>query len=124
VNRPRSRSTLVAAAPKLAPLSIAATATTCAGCHTDPHVGRFALRTGGGTCERCHTTDAFVPAPRFDHTRDARFELTGAHARAACVACHRQTGAAKPGTPLTYTGLSTRCESCHAAGPSRPRGGT
>lgn len=122
VSRPRSRSTLIAATPRLAPLSLGASASTCVGCHSDPHGGQF-QKLGGGACDRCHTMTAFAPASRFDHTRDARFPLSGAHARASCVACHRQPTGAKPGAPLTYAGLSARCESCHTGAPARPRGG-
>ena len=121
-NRPRPRSTLVAATPSLSSFTLRATASTCAGCHTDPHGGRFQSR-GGDACDRCHAIDAFTPAPRFDHARDARFPLTGAHARASCAACHRQSAGANPRTPRTYAGLSARCESCHAGATGRSRGG-
>lgn len=80
----------------------------CADCHADPHGGEFAGRGAKGGCEACHTVEAFVPAPGFDHDRDAAFGLEGAHRTAPCRACHVQG----PDGPV-YRGLSPRCESCH-----------
>ena len=59
----------------------------CTDCHTDPHKGRMR-----GTCESCHTTDAWKRSDRkafeatFDHSR-TRFALQGAHKRASCTSC-------------------------------------
>ena len=78
--------------------------TTCAGCHKDPHAGRFTA-----ACEKCHATASW-PAfdrNRFDHGL-ARFALTGKHATTACEKCH--TGAPPKWQPL---GFAT-CEACHA----------
>ena len=89
-------------------------ATTCEGCHRDPHQGQFARGAGGSACERCHTTDN-LKASRFDHGRDAAWHLDGAHARVACAACHRpetRNGA----TFIRYKPLPTTCSGCH--GPS------
>ena len=121
-NRARAGSTLISAMPKAPPLSLAASASTCAGCHNDPHEGQFG-KLGTAACDRCHTVDSVSPASRFDHGRDTRFALTGAHERASCGACHRPSAGAKPSTPVRYTGLSSRCESCHASSPGRPEGG-
>ena len=121
MERAKPPSTLVAAAPRAAPLRLGLTPTTCAGCHSDPHGGRFTT-VSGGACDGCHTLTAFRPASRFDHARIARFPLQGAHQRVDCTACHRQPLGTKPGAPLVYTGLSPKCESCHAAAPGKPRG--
>jgi hypothetical protein len=83
----------------------------CAACHTTPHGAQFDARADGGACESCHGVDAFAPADRFDHDRDTRFPLRGAHAPVACSACH---GASRPGTPVSYRPLSIECSSCHA----------
>jgi hypothetical protein len=112
IARPRSGSTLVAAPLRVTPLDLGGAPTTCASCHADPHRGQFA-KLDGGSCDRCHTMSAFKPAGRFDHGRDAGLALDGAHARVACAACHRQTTTGKPGDPLVYGKLSSRCESCH-----------
>ena len=65
------------------------TAGDCSGCHRDPHQGQFAAETrAGDDCAACHTTESFAQL-RFDHTRDSRFPLTGAHSKAACAGCHK-----------------------------------
>jgi len=54
----------------------------CVSCHADAH--------GDGLsddCAACHQTDAWSPAPGFDHGETA-FPLVGKHADAACTACH------------------------------------
>lgn len=86
--------------------------TTCASCHEGPHGTQFAQRKDGGACESCHSVNAFVPADRFDHERDASFSLKGAHARVACARCHPPVPGALPVTK--YRPLSNRCESCHS----------
>jgi hypothetical protein len=86
--------------------------TTCASCHETPHGTQFSQRKDGDKCESCHSVNAFVPADRFDHERDASFSLKGAHARVACARCHVPASGATPVTK--YRPLSTRCESCHS----------
>lgn len=73
----------------------AGTPRTCVGCHADPgvHLGLF-----GETCERCHTTTAWIPAQLTLHT----FPLDhGGQGENACITCHTQSYA-------THT-----CYSCH-----------
>jgi len=61
-----------------------------------------------------------VPRERFDHGR-VGFQLEGAHARAACTACHRAgliadaavRGDASLSVERTFLGLGTTCTSCH-----------
>jgi len=81
----------------------------CRDCHRDPHGRQFAGRRGGDACSVCHGLDAFVPATRFDHARDAGFELAGAHAAVACAGCHPTAGAGGP----RYRPVPRRCEDCH-----------
>jgi hypothetical protein len=75
----------------------------CAGCHQDPHAGRFP-----GACAKCHTTQGFqvFDARSFDHER-TRYPLRGRHAGVACAKCHdpETAGGAKP--PFD------RCDRCH-----------
>ena len=120
-DRPRAGSTLIAAGARVPPLHLDSVPSTCAGCHTDPHGGRFDS-VANGACDGCHTLDAFAPAARFDHDRIARFPLEGAHQRVACTSCHRQPLGRAAGTPLVYGGLSRKCESCHVGSPARPGG--
>ena len=103
----------------------------CAGCHRDPHAGRF-----GATCETCHKTTAWsaLEASTFDHDR-TRYPLRGRHAGLACAACHDATHAWGPkprfdrcdachkdahaGT-ATLAGRPADCAACHALGGFAP----
>jgi len=89
------------------------------GCHL-PVVSRHASWRpvcDGGRCEGCHGVDAFAPATRFNHDRDAGFALAGAHAKVACGSCHKPTTKAGAKPSVIYRGLSRTCESCHAGRP-------
>jgi hypothetical protein len=94
--------------------------TRCAACHQSPHGAQFASRRDGGACEACHASETFAPAPRFNHDRDARFPLAGAHARVACAQCHRTETVAGV-AQVIYRPVPHRCEDCHAG--KRPGGG-
>lgn len=75
----------------------------CAACHKDAHhEGRL-----GDQCALCHTPNGWTRW-HFDHARQTRFALTGAHDGLDCHACHKAKGAARPR-------LSTTCIGCHAA---------
>jgi hypothetical protein len=78
------------------------TATDCNSCHQleDTHLGRF-----GTKCEDCHTPRGWKSL-RFDHARDTRFPLRGAHGKVACKSCHTGELAQK---------ISGDCLSCHRA---------
>ena len=75
--------------------------TDCVSCHRgdDVHEGR-----NGAACQDCHTTAAWKPV-RFDHDRDTKFPLRGAHHDVRCEACHT-------GNVHTQK-LATDCVSCH-----------
>ena len=81
--------------------------TACLDCHQNPHGTKFAAELADKGCAGCHTTDdwraAKVPHPTF--------QLTGAHARTACSACH----GAKPddADPASFRGLPRTCQGCH-----------
>lgn len=86
---------------------------TCAACHQDPHRGSFKQ-----ACSACHNEQSFAKAP-FDHTTTP-FPLTGKHAPATCVACHKnltrvaaRTGRAAPAPAIDFRGLKRDCLSCH-----------
>jgi len=86
----------------------------CTACHADVHQGQF-VPTGetAARCERCHDSRDWFAA-RFDHNRDARFALDGAHAPLACTACHAPLpAAAGQAVTLHYKPLPTDCRSCH-----------
>jgi hypothetical protein len=99
----------------------------CQDCHQDIHMGQFALydsaQTGdnsGTNCNRCHTVNNWSPV-KFDHNRDARFKLEGAHKKLSCSQCHK---AVKIRGKLTnhYKPLETSCNSCHIKRSMTPEG--
>ncbi len=73
----------------------------CVGCHRiqDVHAGRY-----GATCESCHGESKWSTV-RFNHGKDTKYPLKGAHARVRCDSCH--TG------DLYRDKLATTCISCH-----------
>jgi len=80
----------------------------CASCHDDYHQGTLST----SRCAECHTTDAFAPAPKFDHSETA-FALRGQHQQIDCKECHQQE--IRNGQEFqVFTGLDfTNCNSCH-----------
>jgi len=74
----------------------------CSACHAadDVHHGAF-----GRDCARCHSPVGWR-IWQFDHAKQTRFPLTGAHAGLACAACHRR--------PAEQVKLRTDCVVCHA----------
>ena len=117
MKRPDMSSTLKLAGWRGAPITFAAPAGGCAGCHTDPHGGQFARRPGGGggACESCHDARSFRPARKFDHNRDAAFSLKGAHTGVPCERCHKQKAATGRGSApfIVYRPVPAACEACH-----------
>jgi len=95
------------------------TPTDCIGCHRlqDEHDGGF-----GAKCESCHVPRKWTTI-RFDHDRDTKFRLTGAHRQTDCDGCHIDNPyKEKTGQLCTdchrpddvHNGLNGRdCASCH-----------
>ena len=78
------------------------TPTACVKCHETKDVHK---RTLGTACETCHNPNDWR-LWRFDHNRQTKFTLDGAHADLSCAACHTQ--------PLqTAEKLPSDCVSCH-----------
>jgi hypothetical protein len=101
-----------AAAPAAAVVpAFKGTATECASCHRDVHLGQV-----GADCASCHSVAAVkFAADRYGHDRSA-FKLTGKHAATACAACHKSETAAFPsgrGTAVRLKGMAATCQSCH-----------
>ncbi len=95
-------------------------AAACADCHEDEHAGQFAAASGGGVCSRCHGERAWRELS-FSHQK-SRFPLEGAHARAACAACHKVAAIGPQGRrTVRYRPLDTACRSCHATRPAGDR---
>jgi len=77
----------------------------CSGCHEDVHFGKL-----GDACTVCHLESAVDWRPKAAIAEHAltRFPLAGAHASAACWACH-------PGAQVgNFDRASTECIACHA----------
>lgn len=102
-----------------AQLNFAVAGTSCSSCHRSVHGDQFVSEGEAVPCERCHTSNRWFPE-RFDHNRDARFPLDGAHARVACKGCH-PTQVAPDGGPgmVRYIPLDTACAACHGNAPVR-----
>jgi len=85
-------------------------ATNCANCHKDVHVKQF--ETNGITdCKKCHNSDSFKPAAKFDHSK-ARFVLDGKHLNLACNKCHKEV-TEQGVTFVLYKTNKFKCEDCH-----------
>jgi hypothetical protein len=77
--------------------------TACSGCHKDKfHEGRL-----GAQCAGCHNPNGWKRW-QFDHARQTRFALDGAHKGLHCHACHQTKNVAK----VTQ---SSGCYGCHSA---------
>lgn len=85
----------------------------CADCHETPHGRQFDARSDRGRCDACHGVDAFAPATKFDHARDASFSTRGAHERVPCNQCHPKDPMGRTPNALIYRPVSGKCESCH-----------
>jgi hypothetical protein len=82
-------------------LAFKGTPLACVSCHPDQHhEGRLTLN-----CGLCHNPNSWARW-RFDHDKQTRYPLTGAHRDVNCQACH----AAKNVSKIT---LATDCYSCH-----------
>ena len=95
----------------------------CAECHYDPHGEQFAyileempredgVDLNAALCARCHDQQNWN-AGRFDHERDARFSLKGAHEKVTCGECHRR----EPDGRQRFRPLGMECRDCHATTP-------
>ena len=75
----------------------------CQSCHKDTrHEGPL-----GASCSLCHNPDGWA-FWRFDHAKQTKFPLTGAHQGLDCHACHKTKAAAK-------IQPATTCHGCHSA---------
>ena len=74
----------------------------CGDCHAADDLHKGSL---GRDCARCHSPMGWS-VWQFDHARETRFALTGAHATLACAACHRR--------PPEQVKLHGDCAGCHS----------
>ncbi|QDU83307.1 Class III cytochrome C family protein [Planctomycetes bacterium Pla163] len=89
--------------------------TSCADCHTDPHLGQFDVN-GRTDCASCHAAPTTFADLRFDHDVDTRFPLDAQHAALDCAACHRANPLPGGGEVVRYKPLGTACVDCHGLG--------
>ncbi len=73
----------------------------CSGCHAseDVHAGRF-----GSACGDCHKPEKWAGI-RFDHAKQTKFALRGAHEKIGCESCHS--------ADVKKTKMDSRCVACH-----------
>jgi len=77
-------------------------ASSCDGCHRDPHHGR-----NDGTCAECHRATAWSDTSALEQHRRTRMPLTGRHAMIDCTACHRRSG------ERATSDVPVDCYACH-----------
>ena len=75
----------------------------CVSCHTtdDVHKGQL-----GENCNKCHTPNEWGVWV-FDHRKQTKFKITGAHQKVHCHTCHRNKIKKIKSTPR-------ECKSCHS----------
>lgn len=95
---------------RLKPLSI-----TCGECHKDVHQGQLVRveEQGKTECNRCHTPAGWHWL-RFDHNRDSRYKLDGAHIKVACDQCHKAELQPDGAMLVRYKPLGVECADCHS----------
>jgi len=92
-------------------LRMSSASSECTSCHTHPHLDQFDQPDRIGRCDLCHGVNSWQELT-FDHVRDARFALDGAHNRAACGACHKAETRGET-TFIRYSPLGIECTDCH-----------
>lgn len=79
----------------------------CFSCHKDVH-----QKTLGNDCTKCHTTDAFKPASKFNHDK-TDYALEGKHKTVACIECH-QKDTRNGDSYQHFSGITfVNCNNCH-----------
>lgn len=76
----------------------------CTGCHRDEHQGRL-----GTACAECHRATAWRDTNAMERHRMTRMPLTGKHATAECIACHKR------GMERGVSDVPVDCYACHRA---------
>lgn len=82
----------------------------CISCHEDIHNGQF-IENGTVDCQKCHTETNWV-ASKFEHNRDSRYKLDGAHSSVQCQSCHK-TERVLGKELVRFKPMEVTCESCH-----------
>ena len=83
----------------------------CQECHRDPHMSQFTNAEPSKTCNTCHNINTWKGIA-FDHDKDSRYALQGAHKKVACIGCHK-TEINGTESFVRYKPLKTACRDCH-----------
>lgn len=86
----------------------------CETCHIDMHFGQFTKIKPVKACEVCHNQEEWT-ALQFDHDKDSRFALEGAHKEVDCSECHKLVRLDNNIFRL-YRPINPVCETCHSGG--------
>lgn len=80
----------------------------CLTCHEDYH-----QKTLSTDCAKCHNTNEFAPAAKFNHDK-TDFPLTGGHKTVGCAECHQKE--TRSGREFQkFAGIAFKnCNSCHS----------
>lgn len=84
----------------------------CLNCHQEPHQQQFAGNDAATDCIACHTPAGWSWL-KFNHDRDSRFKLEGAHKNTQCSRCHRAETGNDGKLFIRFKPLSTTCSDCH-----------
>ena len=84
----------------------------CTGCHEDPHDKQFEARADSADCSGCHDATRWKPS-QFDHNKQTRYALDGAHINVPCLDCHKLTREVAGKTVVIYKPTPTECKECH-----------
>jgi hypothetical protein len=84
----------------------------CTGCHEDPHDKQFEARADSADCSGCHDDTRWKPS-QFDHNKQTRYALDGAHRDVPCLDCHKLTREVASKTVVIYKPTPTECKDCH-----------
>ncbi len=80
----------------------------CSYCHTDIHYGQF----NDKKCSDCHTDVKWEDLSLFEHNRDTKFKIDGAHEKLECEDCHK-TIKIKEKDVINYKIKKYSCIDCH-----------
>ena len=88
------------------------TSNSCRSCHMDDDVHFFTGKFAKVECSKCHTTQEWKNAKKFDHKKETGYALIGAHAKQECAKCHAPNG--KKSAKYEFPELKTKkCLTCH-----------
>jgi hypothetical protein len=84
----------------------------CSDCHDDVHGGQFPIAQSAADCGRCHNALKWKPS-LFDHERESKYSLKGAHAEVPCAQCHNVKKQVAGQAVVFYKPTARECSACH-----------